>query len=57
MIKQWIKRTTPLILTVLGMFFITACGGGGGSDSASNSGSGFVPPPVQAPKAPISASR
>mgnify|MGYP000477298660 FL=1 len=50
MIKQWIKRTTPLILTVLGMFFITACGGGGGSDSASNSGSGFVPPPVQAPQ-------
>ena len=54
MIKQWIKRTPPLILTFLGMLLITACGGGGGSDSASNTGSGFVPPPdpppVEAPQ-------
>ncbi len=38
----------PLILTVLGMVPITACGGGSGSTS--NTGSGFVPPPAQAPK-------
>jgi hypothetical protein len=54
MIKQWIKRTTPLILTILGMLLITACGGGGGSDSASTTGSGFLPPPdpppVEAPQ-------
>ena len=54
MIKQWIKRTPPLILTILGMLLITACGGGGGSDSASTTGSGFLPPPdpppVEAPQ-------
>ena len=54
MIKQWIKRTPPLILTILGMLLITACGGGGGSDSASTKGSGFLPPPdpppVEAPQ-------
>ncbi|MDB2645023.1 hypothetical protein N9Y37_11280 [Luminiphilus sp.] len=51
MIKQWIKRTTPLIFTLLGLVIITACGGGGGgSDSASKTGSGFVPPPVKAPQ-------
>ena len=50
MIKQWIKRTTPLIFTLLGLVIITACGGGGGgSDSASKAGSGFVPPPAPPP--------
>ena len=48
MIKQWIKRTTPLIFTLLGLVIITACGGGG-SDSPSKAGSGFVPPPAPPP--------
>jgi hypothetical protein len=48
MIKQWIKRNTLLILTIMAMPLFTACGGGG--DSGSDSGSGFVPPPVQAPQ-------
>jgi hypothetical protein len=48
MIKQWIKRTTLLILTILAMPLFTACGGGG--DSGTSSGSGFVPPPVQTPQ-------
>lgn len=43
MTKQWIKRATPLILTVLAMLLITACGGGG--DSTNSTGSGFLPPP------------
>jgi hypothetical protein len=60
MIKQWIKRTNTLTLApltlahltlaLLGMLILTACGGGGGSDGVSNAGSGFVPPPVQAPQ-------
>ena len=48
MIKQWIKRTTLLILIILAMPLFTACGGGG--DSGTSSGSGFVPPPVQTPQ-------
>ena len=55
MTKQWIKRATPLILTVLAMLLITACGGGGG-DSTNSTGSGFLPPPAPPPvQAPLGA--
>lgn len=56
MTKQWIKRATPLILTVLAMLLITACGGGGGGDSTNSTGSGFLPPPAPPPvEAPLGA--